>query len=460
MNLINKTFVTITDKIKGDSLKARCARSSLVLGIGAFIAKFLGFGSKVVLTRLLIPGEMGLMVMIISLTQLFEVLTEVGIKQSVIQHKNGADPEYLNMAWWFQSLRGIGLYVVAFTVAPLLCEFYFRSRAEVLTIYSMEGLTTLVRVAFLSILFNGFISPKAHILEKNFRFGKAVIITQGSFIIGAIVTIVLAFLIRNVWAIVIGFTVTGVSRCLISYALCPFIPKVAYHRESFQGLYRFAKRVAGLPVLTYIAFNIDILVAGKMVSANLIGMYGMALVLARAPQDLFNRIVTPLLLPAFAEKQDNYDTLCEAVLRLTRIITSIGIPMVVLAIMFSEIIMSSVFGEQYQAVALSFSLLCIYILFNIIGLILCAVFYGIGQPEKQRFSTLVNVVALALFIYPSVRLFNVAGAAAILLIAKFIAFCFQLYFIRKTIGLKTYNFVISCFPGIGIGFVILLSIIF
>ena len=92
---------TVSDMFRGScghSLKARCVRSSIVLGIGAFIAKFLRLGSKIVLTRLLVPQEMGLMVMMLSLTALFEVLTEIGIKQSVIQHKNGADPEYLNMA--------------------------------------------------------------------------------------------------------------------------------------------------------------------------------------------------------------------------------------------------------------------------------------------------------------------------------------------------------------------------
>jgi O-antigen/teichoic acid export membrane protein len=154
MKAMGEAFSGWTAHLCGDTLKARCARSSVILGIGAFVAKFLGFGSKIVLTRLLIPEDMGLMVMILSLTALFEVLTEVGIKQSVIQHKNGAEPEYLNMAWWFQSLRGIGLYSVAFIAAPWLCEFYFHSKAEVLTRYSMEELRTLVRVAFLTILLN------------------------------------------------------------------------------------------------------------------------------------------------------------------------------------------------------------------------------------------------------------------------------------------------------------------
>ena len=297
-------------------------------------------------------------------------------------------------------------------------------------------------------------------LEREFKFGKSVLLKHVSWILGTVITIILAFMMRNVWAIVIGFSSSSLLFCISSHIFCPFRPRFSYERESFQEIYRFARGVLGMPILTYFVFNIDVLVAGKLVSAGLVGMYGMALVLARAPQDLFGRIVNPLLLPAFAEKQDNKQALCKAVLELTRIITTIGIPMVVLAIMFSETIISTVFGEQYQAVALPFSLLCIYVLFVMIGLILCAVFYGIGQPEKQRISTMINAVALALLIYPSVRLFNVAGAAAILLLANFIALCFQFNLIRKTINLRIHDFMYSCLYGIGMGFATLLFIIF
>ena len=459
MNLINKTFINITDKIKGDSLKARCARSGVVLGVGAFIAKFLGFGSKVILTRLLVPQEMGLMVMIISLTALFEVLTEVGIKQSVIQHKNGAEPEYLNMAWWFQGLRGIGLYAVAFIVAPWLCEFYFHSRPEVLARYSIEELATLIRVAFLSILFNGFISPKAYVLAKKFRFVRAVVITQGGFVLGAIVTIILAFVMRNVWAIVIGFAVTGFTRCLMSYALCPFMPRFSYHRESFQGLYRFARGMLGLPVLTYIAFNIDVLVAGKFISTSLVGMYGMALVLARAPQDLFNRIITPLLLPAFAEKQDSKTALCKGILRITKVTTLLGIPLVTLAILYSRTILSFVYGEKYLVVAVPFSLLCVYVLLIIQGTTLGNVFFGIGQPEKHRFFIGSCAITLMILIYPAVKMFGLTGAASAVLLANFIALCWQLHIIQKVVGLKIINYVYCWLPGVCLGLIILLPVL-
>jgi len=448
MKAMRGIFSGLAANLRGSTLKARCARSGVVLGIGAFIAKFLGFGSKLVLTRLLASEEMGLMVMILSLTALFEVLTEVGIKQSVIQNKKGSQAEYLNMAWWFQSLRAMALYAVAFVVAPWLCEFYFSSRPEVLTRYSMEELTTLVRVAFLSILFNGFVSPRAHVLEKKFKFGRAVVITQGGFALGAIVTIILAFLVRNVWAIVIGFAATGFTKCLMSYVLCPFMPRLAYHRESFQGLYHFAKGMLGLPVLTYIAFNIDVLIAGKLVSTSLVGLYGMARILAIAPRDLFARIISPVLLPAFAEKQDDKGALCRSVLQMTKFTALFVIPPMALAVICSRSILTIVYGVEYSAVAVPFGLMCVYVLLLIQVTVFVAVFFGIGQPGKNRAFFGLRTVILAALIYPGIKLFGLTGAAAVLVLASFVAMCVQVIVIRKVIGLNIFDYIISWLPGL------------
>lgn len=449
MNLINKTFVTITDKIKGDSLKARCARSGVVLGVGTFLAKGLNFGSKIILTRLLVPEAMGLMVLIISLTALFGVLTEVGIRQSVIQNKKGSQQEYLNMAWWFQSLRGVGLYVVAFFLTPWICQFYF-DKPELLALHTKTEIVMMVRVAFLAYLFCGFVSPKAYVLEKEFRFGKAVFLSQGSVALGAVITIVLTVVMRNIWALVIGFASSSLLLCLFSHIFCPFRPRLSYDRDSFRELYRFARGMLGLPVLTYIAFNIDILVAGKLISPDLVGMYGMALALALVPQDLFNRIFGPVLLPAFAEKQDNKEALCNNVLRITKIVTLFAVPLVTLAIIYSRNILSLVYGEQYSAVAVPFSLLCIYALLLILATILGNLFFGIGQPAKHRAFVGIRALILVAFIYPAIRLFGLTGAAVVVLLASFTAICVQVAVMHKIIGLKIFEYAISWVRGVAL----------
>ena len=458
MEAIKTSFSGLVARLGGGTLKARCARSSVILGVGVFSAKVLGFASKVILARLLVPQEMGLMVMILSLTALFDVLTEIGVKQSVIQHENGADLEYLNMAWWFQSLRAVGLYMIAFILAPWLCEFYFRSKPEVLTRYSMVEITNLVRVAFLTIFFNGFVSPKAYVLEKMFRFGKAVLITQGSFFLGYVVIIVLAFMIRNVWAIVIGFASTGLIKCALSHAICPFRPKFAYHRESFQGLYRFARGMFGLPILAYIAFNIDVLVAGKMVSTYLVGLYGMALTLAISPWDFFTGIISPVLLPAFSEKQGDKAALCKGALKITKYMGLLVISPMALAMICGSTILT-IYGEEYSAIAVPFGLLCVYVVLLIQGTIFTSLFFGIGQPSKNRAFAVVRCLVLILLIYPGIRFFGLTGAAAVILLASFIAISMQLVVIRKAIGLNIFDYVISWLPGIIMAIPVLIIVV-
>ena len=419
-----------------------------MLAVAALVAKFLGFASKMLLTRVLLDRDIGLMVMILALAGLFEVLTEVGIKQSVIQHKDGAEPEYLNMAWWFQSCRGFGLYLAGYLLAPFVCSFYFKDKPDIISGYAMADLVTMVRVAFLTIALNGLISPRAHVLEREFRFGKAAIIIQGGFILGTIVTIVLALIMRNVWAIAIGTASTSLFRCLLSYMLCPFIPRLQFHRESLRGLCRFARGMIGLPLLTYIAFNVDVLVAGKLALASLVGYYGMARVLAMTPRDLFARIISPVVFPAFAEKQNDKVALRTAVLKLTQSIAIILLPAVALGLVCGEIILAFVYGSEYGTVWLAFGALCISVTFLIQGGIIGSVFFGIGQPEKHRAFVASRALVLLVLIYPATKLYDVSGAAVAVLAACSVALCMQVIMARRTIGLRLRDYLTVWLPGL------------
>src|SRR4030042_3650986 len=98
----------------------------MALAVGTVVERGLRFVRYVILTRILAPDQFGLMAIVMVAASAFDALTEVGIKQSVIQNKRGADPEYLNVAWWFQAVRGLGLFSVAFLAAPWISSFYER----------------------------------------------------------------------------------------------------------------------------------------------------------------------------------------------------------------------------------------------------------------------------------------------------------------------------------------------
>jgi len=440
----------IIRQFKGSDLKSQCARSSFKLSIGTFADRSLAFASKMLLVRLLLPEEMGLMVLVISLTAMFEVFTEVGVKQSVIQNENGSDPAYMNMAWWFQCVRALIFYAAAFAAAPLICRFYFNGKADIISHHSMSELIVLVRVAFLVILFNGLISPAAHVLEKEFRFGKSILIIQGSDILGTIVTIMLAFMLRNAWAMIIGFCCMAFFKLVFSFAFCSFRPSFSFDGKSFKEIARFARGVFGSPILAYLAFHIDVLVAGKMVAADILGMYGMAIVLARIPQDLFARIITPVLLPAFAKLQKDKDAMNATIIQVAKATSLVALPLVAVSVMCSKDILSVVYGKGYVDVAPAFSLLCLYVLVLIHAKIFSNIFFGMGQPHKHRAFVAVRVAIIASLIYPAIKLFGMTGAAFVLLFANFIALCLQAVILQKEVGLKVVDYAASWLGAVGV----------
>jgi len=443
----------LTQKLSGNSLKARCARGSMTLSVGAFAAKFVGFGSKVLLTRLLLPQEMGLAVMILSLTQLFDVMTEVGIKQSVVQHRDGAHPTYMNMAWWFQSIRGCALYVVAFIASPWVCSFYFQDSPEVLARYPISELAWLLRVSFLFVLFMALLSPGAHVLEKKFRFARAAIIVQGGFLLGTTTTIVLAFVLQNVWAIAIGFGSIGFFRFVLSFLLCPFFPRLEYDKASFASLCRFARGMVGLPLLTYAAFNIDVLVAGKLVATSALGLYGMARVLALTPRDLFSQIVTPVLLPAIAEKQDDVLALGRGVVRVTQATLIVSLPMLAFCTLHGGSVLALVFGEEYSAVAVPFALFCTHVVLLLQGTILACLFLGIGQPAKHRAFVGFRILVLGVIVYPGTVIFGLTGVASAVALASLAALGVQLVVASRVVGLAIRHYLLAWLPGLLLGLV-------
>jgi O-antigen/teichoic acid export membrane protein len=215
----------------------------------------------------------------------------------------------------------------------------------------------------------------------------------------------------------------------------------------------------GLPILAYIAFNIDVLVAGKLVSTSLVGLYGMALTLAVAPGDLFGGIINPVLLPAFTEKQGDKKALCKGVLQITKYTALFAIPPMALAIICSATILTFVFGPEYSIVAGPFGLLCVYTLLLMQGTILGSMFFGIGQPAKHRTFVGLRALILILLIYPGIKLFGLTGAAAVVLLASSVAMCVQVIVIRKTIGLNIFDYTISWLPGLVSAVPVLVAIV-
>jgi lipopolysaccharide exporter len=428
----------------------RFMRGIVSLSIGTVAERVLRFIRNIILTRILAPEDFGLLALVLACTMAFESFTDVGIRQSVIQNKNGVEQEYLNVAWWFQVLRSLGLYPIAYFLAQVICEFYREPE-----------LLPLLRVAFTAILLNGFISPRLYVLDKKFKFGTSVFLIQGSGVLGTILSFALALYLRNVWALVYGFVGEKALLCFLSHIICPFRPCFKIDKSSFRHLMKYARGVFGIPILMFVLGQADIFVLGKVISEEELGLYFIALNFARIPYFLFSRSVSPVILPDLSEKQDSNIELCSSVMKITKKASMLLLPLGVCGALFGRQILSLAFGLEYGVMAVPFGILLFYFIISVLCGPIAGVYYAIGQPHQDRYFMMLRTLVLICLIYPASVLAGATGASATLTFSIILGLMVQLLRARKVIDLNLSSY-LSCllagfWPALGMLFLFLIT---
>lgn len=408
------------------TLRHRIVRGGTIVAVGSGTEQALRFVRNMVVTRLLLPDQVGIMAIILAVNLALESFTDVGIREAIIQHPHSREKTYLNFAFAFSLVRSLVLTTIGILLAPLLCSFYH--------IGHHEGL---MRLSFLAIAFNGMMSPRAGIALKEMRYGVWVGIMQGAAFFGIIATLVLVYRMRSVEALIIGYVLEAMLRTIFSFILCPFIPGIRTTAGYRRDIITFAKGMAGIPLLNFIFLQADIFVLGKLVPTATVGFYGMAGSLAGIPVLLVSIFINPIMTPLFSSIKSEVRRVNDALIRATSLLALIGLPLCVAAALCGKDIMTMVFGTPYGVAGAAFSVLFAGSFVRTIAAPIPTVYIGLGRPELNRRFALIRTALTALSIFPAVYFGGMPGAALAGGGAMAISWIFQLGTLRTLTGLKS-----------------------
>ena len=423
-------------KFRGDTLRARLLRGGAWLGSGSFLEQASRFGRNMLLTRLLVPEVFGTMAIVLSAGAAIDSFTEIGVREAIIQNPRGREPEFLNSAWWVSFGRALALYSLLFAAAPFIAGFYGNPQ-----------LKPLLRLALVSLLFTGAMSPGAYAAMKDMRFKRWAAITHGGAIAGVALTVILAVLWRNVWALAIGFAAENVFRFALSYLICPFLPRLPVSRAYIGEVLGFSKRAVGLPFLSFIFSRADIFVLGKLFAPALLGLYSMAINVAQVPAAFLMNLLGQLLMPTFAHLQDNHRKLNEGLLRVTSLIACLGAPVVAVAAFSGGEILRLVYGPRYASMAAPLAMGIFLVLINVLNGQITTVFYAKGTPNLHRRCVALMAGIMVVLVYPLVKWFGIVGAPTAALLAGSVGYGFQIARIRQLTGLRLAEYARALAPA-------------
>jgi O-antigen/teichoic acid export membrane protein len=93
-------------------LKQRALRAGRWTLVGFAATQSVRLVSTLVMTRLLVPSMFGVMAIAVMVNVIASLLTDLGIRQNIVQSRRGTDPMFLNTAWTVQIVRGFVIWAL------------------------------------------------------------------------------------------------------------------------------------------------------------------------------------------------------------------------------------------------------------------------------------------------------------------------------------------------------------
>ena len=420
-----------------DTRAADITRGSVILTAAAGMECAIRFGQKMVLARLLVPHDFGLTAAVLASVSLLEALADIGLRQAVIQSRRGATATFLNSVWLLSVTRGCALFALAYLAAPVIAD-YVRE----------PGAVGLFRLGFAGILISGMISPRVFVLEKEMRFGTWTAIMQSASVASAVAAVLLAWQLPSAVALVLAFVVEVVVRVVLSYLVCPFRPRIEFTAEVWRELYAFMRGMFGLPALMMVCAQIDLYFLGRLVALPMLGCYALAKTLSEVPSFLTYKIINPVFLPSLARIKDDPIRLAGQINAATEANALFVLPLACGMALCAGPLLQLTYGAEYRIAAGAFAVLSVHAFVISCSSMLMTLFIAVGRPEIVRRAVLVRVLMLGLIMYPLIRFWTLAGAAAAIALSGVVILAIQLAVLHVMYSFPVTAYLRAWVPGL------------
>jgi O-antigen/teichoic acid export membrane protein len=284
------------------NLKNRVVFATAWVFASHFISQFLRFISNLILTRLLLPEMFGLMAIVNMLMFGLHLISDVGLRQNLIQSKRGHDLLFVNTVWSMQILRGVLISILGFGLA---LGVYLLSHANYWpsqVVYSNAQLPYLITVCALVAAIDGLASTNIATANRNLNLARISMLEFSSQIVGIVVMVGIALYSKTIWALVAGNISSSVVKVILSHNILPGIKnRFRLDRSSVKEILGFGQWIFLSSILGFLAAGGDRLILGSLVTAQVLGLYAIAFFIVGAIQEVFGKVMSSVAFPVLSE---------------------------------------------------------------------------------------------------------------------------------------------------------------
>lgn len=295
-----------------DSRRTSPLRSAVLVVSMRWTDRLVGLLSTIILARLLVPDDFGIIAMASLTIGLVEVLLDLGVNVALVQNR-APTPQHYDTAWTLR-LAQTGVAAVAVAAAAAPAAGYFGDPRIVLVLYVMA----------LALVLGGLENIGVVTFQKEMRFGLDFRLLFSKRLAGFVITIAAAWLLRSYWALVIGTIGGRLVGVVLSYQLHPMRPRLSLSKLS--ELFSVSQWTLLNGIAAYLNRSLHKFGVARVSSSATTGAYALADDISAMPASELLAPLNRVLFPAFVEAKENMVELKRLYLLAQALQTMVAVP--------------------------------------------------------------------------------------------------------------------------------------
>lgn len=381
-----------------------------------------------VLARKLEAHELGILAIINAILAVAMVLQDMGMSSYIVHRQNITRKEQSTIYWvnvLLSLLTGLLLIAIAWPIA------YF---------YHLPQLTGLIMLTSLNFLVLGSLSQyQAHFIKAKRMVLLAKIEMVTKFLAFALTVALLYLSPLNVSAVILGLFANAAMRilCMIWFGEKSWRPTFEFDKTTFFSSMKYGVYQLGSQTINQLRTQADSLIVGKVMGAEMLGVYSLAKELVLQPLKLVTPVINRLALPRFAEKQHEPAQLQKLFLKGTLAIMLFSSFMYLAIGILSPVIVRVLYGTAHEAVGHLIPLMLLFGMLRPMGGLTGAISQANGRTNVEFYwnvvaSLIVVAVLATTWIWPNVWYVALTLSISQVLISAFA----HPFFIKPVIGIR------------------------
>ncbi|WP_306252752.1 lipopolysaccharide biosynthesis protein [Parvularcula sp. IMCC14364] len=318
------------------SLGERIALGTVWIMGARMLVRMLGLINTLILARLLVPEDFGLVAIGITLMQLLQNISDIGVRQTVIRFQTASE-SMIDTVFTLSVLRGGVVMLVMLALVPFAPALFDddRTAAVVLAI----SITPFIL---------GLKNPKFYELERQLDFTRTFQLDAAVKVISVAVSIFIAVTFRTYWAIIIGIIAGALTETALSYFFRSYRPRLSF--AAIREVFGFSGWVAAVSFITALNNKLDVLIMPKLTGPAATGAFYIGHQIADIPTEEIAAPMARAVYPGLSELQEKQGEMNKTFLQGIEVLAAIGLPAALGCALVAADLVAILLGQNWLAV--------------------------------------------------------------------------------------------------------------